>query len=90
MISKVLYGALFLVVLLAAIAFGGENSQLVSLDLVFFALPQMSLFVLVLGAMAIGILIGLIPSLILVPYLKLKMNAMSNRVDMLEQAPAQE
>ena len=90
MISKVLYGALFLVVLLAAIAFGGENSQLVSLDLVFFALPQMSLFVLVLGAMAIGILIGSIPSLILVPYLKLKMNAMSNRVDMLEQAPAQE
>ncbi len=90
MISKLLYGVLFLIVLLAAIAFGRENSQMVALDLIFFTLPQMSLFVLVLGSMAIGVILGIIPALVVIPYLKLKMSAMQNRVDSLEQASVNE
>jgi len=90
MISNIIYCVLFIVVLLASLAFGGENSELVSLDLVFFALPRMPLFVLALGSIAIGIIIGLLPSLFLIPWLRLKMSAMSNRIEMLEEvAPAE-
>lgn len=84
MIAKVLYLTLFLVVFLASLAFKGENSEAVVLDLVFFSLPQMSLFVLAFGSVAIGILIGLLPGIVLIPYLRLKMSAMKNRIEMLE------
>ena len=84
MISKLLYATLFLIVLLLSLAFGGENSQTVVLDLVFIALPAMPLFALTLGAAAVGILLGLLPALILIPFLRLKMSAMQNRIEMLE------
>lgn len=84
MIAKILYLTLFLVVFLASLAFKGENSESVVLDLVFFSLPQMSLFVLTLGSIATGILIGLLPGIILIPYLRLKIGAMKNRIEMLE------
>ena len=84
MISKILYLTLFFVILLIALAYTGQNDQLVSLDLVFISLPQMPLFILSFGTVAVGILIGLLPCLILVPYLKAKVNAMQNRIEMLE------
>ena len=89
MISKLLYAALFLIVLLLSLAFGGENSQTVSLDLVFITLPAMPLFALTLGATAVGILLGLLPALTLIPFLRLKLTAMQNRIDMLEVPPAE-
>lgn len=89
MISKLLYATLFLIVLLLSLAFGGENSQTVVLDLVFIALPAMPLFALTLGAATVGILLGLLPALVLIPYLRLKISAMQNRIDMLE-VPAAE
>ena len=90
MISKILYILLFLLILLVSIAFSRANEQLVALDLIFITLPQMSLFVLVLGALAFGVIVGLIPAFILVPYLRLKINAMQNRVELLEQASSTE
>lgn len=84
MISKVLYLTLFLIIFLAGLALRGDNSELVTLDLVFFSLPKMSLFVLSFGSVAVGVLLGLIPGLILIPFFRLKMSAMNNRIEMLE------
>lgn len=89
MISKLFYAILFLIILLASLAFADENAQVVALDLVFFTLPAMPLFVLTFGAIAIGLILGLLPALIIVPYMRLKIQAMKNRIDMLESNPAQ-
>lgn len=89
MISNLFYATTFVVVLLGCLAFGGENSSSVTLDLVFFSLPQMPVFVFALGALSIGMIIGLLPSLVLVPYLRLKMSAMQNRIEALEVRPGE-
>jgi len=85
MIAKIFYVCFFLIVLVAVLAFGGENAELVTLDLIFVSLPQMPLFVLALGALAVGILLGLIPALVLIPWQRIKMSALKNRIQMLEQ-----
>lgn len=84
MISKLVFGIIFLCVLLLSLAFGGENGQIVALDLVFITLPAMPLFALTLGAIAVGILLGLLPALVLIPMLRLRISAMQNRIEMLE------
>jgi len=84
MLMKLFYILVFLVVIIAGLTFGGENSETVTLDLILFALPAMPLFVLVFGGMAIGMIIGLIPSILSVPFLKLKLSAQNNRIKELE------
>ena len=84
MFMKLFYIILFLCLVLVAIPLGSENSAQATLDLVIFSLPEMSLFMLVFGALGLGILIGLIPSIISVPMLKIKMKTMHNRIRELE------
>ena len=81
---KLFYLIFFLCLVLVAIPLGSENAAKATLDLVIFSLPEMSLFSLVFGALGLGILIGLIPSLINVPMLKFKMKTMHNRIRELE------
>ena len=82
--ANLFYMLCFLVVILLALAFGSQNSELVSFDLIFFTLPPMQLFVLVLGAFAVGVIVGLIPSMTSLPFMRLKLKAVTERVKELE------
>ncbi|KAA0873997.1 LapA family protein [Nitrincola tapanii] len=79
-----------LVVLLAGILFAIHNTAAVSIDLIFITLPEASLSMWLLGAFALGGLLGVVLSSVIIMtlktrlyYLKKKMNAAREQLDSL-------